>query len=81
MTKTNRILLAIRAGARTSSEIAQAVRLSRGTTSVALCRLADPGIIERAGLVNVGAPGRPYVQWRLKLAAPKGPPTLTLTRL
>ena len=53
MTKMNRILIAVRTGTKTSREIAHAVRLSRSTTSLALRRLADLEIIERAGLANV----------------------------
>lgn len=72
MTKTNRILLAMRAGAKTSSEIAHAVRLNRANISVALCELADFRIIKRAGVVNTGAPGRPYARWRPISPSPKG---------
>jgi predicted transcriptional regulator len=72
MTKTTRILRAMRAGAKTSSEIAQAVRLSRSNISAALCGLADLGIIERVGVVNAGALGRPYVNWRPKASTLKG---------
>ena len=59
MTKMNRILLAMRAGTKTSREIAHAVRLSRSTTSFALRRLADLEIVERAGVANVSTPGAP----------------------
>lgn len=71
MTKTNRILLAMRAGAKTSREIAHTVRLNRSNVSVVLCRFVDLGIIERAGVLNNGARGRPYVIWRPKESAPR----------
>jgi predicted transcriptional regulator len=52
----------MRAGAKTSREIAQAVRLTLSDISVALCGLAEHGIIERVGVVNIGALGRPYAE-------------------
>jgi hypothetical protein len=70
MTMTAQILAAIRNGAETSGEIAQAVASRRGTISVALCRLADIGSVERAGSLCRGGLGRPYVRWRLRFPSP-----------
>jgi predicted transcriptional regulator len=66
MTKTGRIVAALRNGLATSREIADRVRCERRNVSVALCRLAALGIIERAGVVNTPRIGRPYVRWRLR---------------
>lgn len=66
MTKTGRIVAALRGGAVTSQEIADRVRSDRRNVSVALCRLAALGIIERAGVTNAQRIGRPYVRWRLR---------------
>jgi predicted ArsR family transcriptional regulator len=65
MTKTARIVAALRSGAATSQEIADKVRSPRRRVSVALCRLAALGVIERAGIVNAQHIGRPYVRWRI----------------
>jgi predicted transcriptional regulator len=62
MTKTARIVAALRSGAATSQEIAQRVRSDRRNVSVVLCRLAALGIVERAGVVNAHRIGRPYVR-------------------
>jgi predicted transcriptional regulator len=66
VTQKRRIIRAILAGAQTSSEIACAIGAPRGNVSVALHRLADRGLIERAGVVNIDRIGRPYVRWRLR---------------
>jgi predicted transcriptional regulator len=66
VTQNRRILRAILAGAQTSSEIASAIGAPRGNVSVALHRLADGGLIERAGVVNMDRIGRPHVRWRLR---------------
>ena len=66
MTKTARILAALRGGATTSQAIAERVRAERRNVSVALCQLAEIGIIERAGVVNTPRIGRPYVRWRVR---------------
>jgi hypothetical protein len=54
------------------TEAARAVMLNRDNVSIALCGLADLGIIERAGVVNTGACGRPYVRGRLNALASNG---------
>ncbi len=66
MTKTAQIVAALRSGAATSQEIAGRIRCERRNVSVALCRLAALGIIERAGVVNARRIGRPYVRWRVR---------------
>jgi hypothetical protein len=66
VTQKNRIMRAILAGAQTSSEIADAIGACRGNVSVALHRLADRGLIERAGVVNIDRIGRPHVRWRMR---------------
>jgi predicted transcriptional regulator len=63
-TRTAQILAALRSGAATSEEIASRVRSDRQNVSVALCRLAALGLVERAGVVNAHRIGRPYVRWR-----------------
>ena len=66
MMQKRRIMRAILAGAQTSSEIAHAIGACRGNVSVALHQLADGGLIERAGVVNIDRIGRPHVRWRLR---------------
>jgi predicted transcriptional regulator len=66
VTQKRQIMKAILAGAQTSSEIACAIGARRGNVSVALHRLADNGLIERAGVVNIDRIGRPHVRWRLR---------------
>jgi predicted ArsR family transcriptional regulator len=66
MTQTARILAALRSGAATSQQIAKRIGCERRNISVALCRLAAIGVIERAGLVNARRIGRPYVRWRVR---------------
>ena len=70
MSQIRKILLALTAGADTSEEIACIIGTSRGVISVALCRLADEGVVERAGVANDGRLGRPYVRWRVRRPAP-----------
>ena len=72
--KVNRILIAMRAGTKTTGEIARAVRLNRSTTSVALRRLADREIIERAGLATVSTPGAPLRSVARQAQAPRAAP-------
>jgi predicted ArsR family transcriptional regulator len=72
VTQKNRIMRAILAGAQTSSEIADAIGACRGNVSVALHRLADGGLIERAGVVNIDRIGRPHVRWRLRASMVAG---------
>jgi predicted transcriptional regulator len=67
MNKMGKIMLALHCGAHTSNEIARLVRLKRANISVALCRLADIGMVERAGVVNVGRMGRPCIRWRTRV--------------
>lgn len=66
MKKSARILAAVASGADTSREIACLISLHRAAVSVALCRLADIGRVERAGVANEGRLGRPCVRWRLR---------------
>jgi hypothetical protein len=66
VTQKRQIMKAILAGAQTSTEIASAIGACRGNISVALHRLADVGLIERAGVVNIDQIGRPHVRWRLR---------------
>jgi predicted transcriptional regulator len=66
VTQKKQIKKAILAGAQTSTEIASAIGACRANISVALHRLADFGLIERAGVVNVDQIGRPHVRWRLR---------------
>lgn len=74
MTQKKRIIKAILAGAQTSSEIACAIGACRGNVSVALHRLADGLVVERAGVVNIDQIGRPHVRWRLTAQiAPSNP--------
>jgi predicted transcriptional regulator len=70
MNQVRKILLALTGGADTSEEIACILGSPRGSISVALCRLADAGAIERVGVANDGRPGRPYVRWRVRRPAP-----------
>jgi predicted transcriptional regulator len=70
MSQVRKILLALTAGADTSEEIACIIGTKRGSISVALCRLADAGVVERAGVANDGRPGRPYVRWQVRRPAP-----------
>jgi predicted ArsR family transcriptional regulator len=70
MNQVRKILLALGAGADTSKEIACVIGTKRGAISVALCRLADAGVIERMGVANEGRPGRPYVRWRVRRPPP-----------
>ena len=66
MTQSNRILKAMKAGSQTSTEIASAIGSRRRNVSVALHRLANLGLIERAGIVNTPRIGRPCVRWRAR---------------
>jgi predicted ArsR family transcriptional regulator len=66
MTKFMKILSVLRRGPTTSGEIAKAIGGDRRGVSVALCRLAELGLIERAGVVNDARVGRPYVRWKLR---------------
>jgi hypothetical protein len=68
VSQARRILLALTTGADTSEEIAALLDGRRSVISVALCRLADTGLVERAGVVNEGRAGQPYVRWRLRRA-------------
>jgi predicted transcriptional regulator len=70
MNQVRKILLALTAGADTSEEIACIIGTQRSSISVALCRLADVGVVERAGVANDGRPGRPYVRWRVRRSSP-----------
>ena len=70
MTQISRIMRAIVTGAQTSSEIADEIGAHRRNVSVALHRLAESGLVERAGVVNVERIGRPHVRWRLR-SSPK----------
>ncbi len=66
LTKTARILAALRGGAATSQQIANRIGCDRRNISVALCRLAATGAIERAALVITRRIGRPYLRWRVR---------------
>jgi predicted transcriptional regulator len=72
MTQATQILAAMRKGAETSAQIAISVGSRRGIISVALCRLADNGAIERHGSLSAGRVGRPYVRWRTRAPAQLG---------
>ena len=66
MATTTAILGAILGGADTSAEIAARLGTSRNAISVALCLLAQRGLVESRGAVARGCPGRPYLRWRLR---------------
>ena len=68
MSQARKILLALMTGADTSGDIACLIGSKRGVISVALCRLADAGVVERAGVANEGRAGRPYLRWRIRRA-------------
>jgi DNA-binding IclR family transcriptional regulator len=68
--RDRRLLDAIgRKGVATSADLAQLFGTSRARISVALCRLADLGRIERGPSVGRATPGRPCIRWRLKNGA------------
>lgn len=69
MTQVALILSAMRNGAHTSAQIAHSVGSCQKIISVALCRLADIGVVERFGSTSTGRVGRPYVRWRRKVTS------------
>ncbi len=75
MNNTRKILRALHGGAKTSEEISRLACINRRNISVALCRLADRGVVERAGVVNAGRLGRPYVRWRSRRASSQVDPS------
>ncbi len=68
--RDRRLLDAIgRNGASTSTDLAQLLGTSRARISVALCRLADLGRIERGSSAVRVTRGRPCIRWRLRHGA------------
>jgi predicted ArsR family transcriptional regulator len=64
MTLRERILRALGPGPLSSADLAKRLRKNRARVSVELSLMAAEGAIQRAGVANLGARGRPCVRWR-----------------